>query len=149
MLKPETEKKLTSLMESWVHDARHWLGGDTSLADHAVIYLRGAAAALNEIDYQNDFPKIEFRDAIYDVVRDLSERGIDALKEWLTKLNIKPQKIAETEAAGAGISISAAGRCLRKPQGHDPTTLRGLGESYSDVILRFKTGSAEQSLTLR
>jgi hypothetical protein len=58
-----------------------------------VIYLRGAAAALNEIDYQNDFPKI----AIYDVVRDLSERGIDALKEWLTKLNIKPQKIAETE----------------------------------------------------
>ena len=58
---------------------------------------RKAAAALNEIDYQNDFPKIEFRDAIYDVVRDLSERGIDALKEWLTKLNIKPQKIAETE----------------------------------------------------
>jgi hypothetical protein len=92
VLKPETAKKLASLMQRWVAYTRAPSGDDTSLAHHAAIYLSGAAAALDQINYQNDFPKIEFERAIDDVVRDLSERGDDALKEWLTKLDIKPQR---------------------------------------------------------
>jgi hypothetical protein len=95
MLKPETAKKLTSLMEGWVLYVRGSRGDDT-LSDHCVIYLRGAAAALRQIHYQNDFDKNEFGSAIDDVVRDLQERGDEALKEWLEKL-VDPQKIAASE----------------------------------------------------
>ena len=81
-LTPGTTKKLTSLMERWVHNVRGSRGDDASpadLADHATIYLSGAAAALSQISYQNDGAKILFREAIDDVVRDLRERGGAAL----------------------------------------------------------------------
>jgi hypothetical protein len=95
MLKPETAKKLTTLMEGWVRFVRG-SGSDDTLVDHSVIYLSGAAAALDLINYQNDLDKIDFARAIYSVVRDIEERGDEALKEWLEKL-VDPQKIAASD----------------------------------------------------
>ena len=110
MLKPETAKKLTSLMEGWVLYVRGSRDDGTLLADHSVIYLRGAAAALSQINYQNDFDKIEFGRAIDDVARDLEERGDEALREWLEKL-VDPQKIAASER----LSRAFGGRTKYEP----------------------------------
>ncbi len=98
-LTPGTTKKLTNLMDRWVLKVRSSRGNDASpadLADHAAIYLSGAAAALSEISYQNDGDKILFREAIDDVVRDLREHGGEALTEWVEKL-VNPERIAHVE----------------------------------------------------
>ena len=106
-LNQQTEKKLAVLMEGWVRYVRR-PGDDNALVDHAVIYLKGAAAALSEISYQNDAAKTEFERAIKSVVDDLSNRGEEALKEWLTKL-VDPKEMTDADLRSAALSRAFGG----------------------------------------